>query len=245
MRAVIDLHCHILPGLDDGAVDLDDSVAMARQAAADRIAAICATPHIRHDHDVLTEEIGARVAELNAELDRRRVPVSVHAGGEVAETIVERLDEDELRQVALGDGSWILLEPAPGPLSESLEARVEYLAARGHRCLIAHPERHFADDLAERLARVVAAGALVQATAAHLLQEETVPLMLELAGRGLIHVLGSDAHSSRFGRPAEISPALRALREVEPIASHLDWVARTGPRAIVAGGEVEPPFGSL
>jgi protein-tyrosine phosphatase len=239
---VIDLHCHILPGIDDGASRLSDSIGMARQAAEDGIEAICATPHIRDDHDVRIEEIEARSADLGAEIERERIPVSVIPGGEVAETIVENLDEKELRSVALGCGRWILLEPAPGPLSDSLERRLRYLGERGHRCLIAHPERHLTEDLAERLARLVAGGALIQATADFFVQPETAPYMLELAERGLVHVLGSDAHSSRFGRPARISPALDVLRGVEMLRPHLQWIARDAPTAIVEDEALEAPF---
>ncbi len=64
-RKMIDLHCHILPELDDGARSIGDSVAMARQAAEDGIEGVCATPHIRHDHDVHISEIAARVATLS------------------------------------------------------------------------------------------------------------------------------------------------------------------------------------
>ena len=63
----------------------------------------------------------------------------------MAETALAGLDDEELTQVALGGGGrWILLEPAPGPLSESLGAAVEHLAARGHYAIVAHPERHLA-----------------------------------------------------------------------------------------------------
>jgi protein-tyrosine phosphatase len=239
---VIDLHCHILPAIDDGAGDLADSVAMARQAADDGIQAICATPHIRHDHDVRIKEIASRAEGLTRELERHGVPVSVLPGGEVAETAVEGLDEDELQRVALGDGRWILLEPAPGPLTASLDRRVEQLAERGHHSLIAHPERHLSPDLVDRLTDLVRLGALIQATAEFFVGRKTAPGMLLLAERGLVHVLGSDAHSSRVGRPARISPALEVLREVEKVEPHLEWMVRGAPRAIVAGGEVERPF---
>ena len=59
---LLDLHCHILPGLDDGARDLDDALGMAGQARTDGITAVCATPHIRHDHDVRITELRDRVA---------------------------------------------------------------------------------------------------------------------------------------------------------------------------------------
>jgi protein-tyrosine phosphatase len=239
---LIDLHCHILPGIDDGAQDTRESAAMARQAAEDGIEAICATPHIRHDHDVRIDEIEGRVEALNRDLRERGVDVQVLPGGEVAETAVERLDSDELGRVALGAGGWVLLEPAPGPLSESLERCVEGLARRGQRSLIAHPERHLADDMFERLARLVADGAWVQATADFVLREDSAPGMLELARRGLVHVLGSDSHSSRFGRAARLGDAIDAVARVERLAPHIDWIARTAPRAIVEGRPVEPPF---
>ena len=71
---MIDLHCHILPGIDDGALDLADSLSMARVAAADGIRVIAATPHIRHDHDVRIPELVGRVEEVNRELHRRPHP---------------------------------------------------------------------------------------------------------------------------------------------------------------------------
>jgi protein-tyrosine phosphatase len=239
---MIDLHCHILPGVDDGPAEISDSVGMARQAAEDGIEAVCATPHIRHDHDVRIGEIGPRIAELQAELERAQIPVSVISGGEVAETAVEGLDATELRRVTLGDGAWVLLEPGFGPLSDSLRGRVRHLAERGYRALIAHPERHLSADLAERLAELVGEGALVQVTADFLLQAEIAPGILVLAERGLVHVLGSDAHSSLAGRPLRISAALEVLRGVELLRPHLDWIAEEAPAAIVRGEELEAPF---
>jgi len=239
---LIDLHCHILDAIDDGARDADDSVAMARQAEADGIEAICATPHIRHDHDVRIEELAERVSGLNALIEREAVAVKVLQGGEVAETAVEDLSEEELRKVSLGEGRWILLEPAPGPLADSLQRRVAYLAERGHRALIAHPERHLSADMFERMAGLVAEGALIQATADFFLREPMAAGMLAMAERGLVHVLSSDAHSVRAGRPLRLSPALERLRKVELLAPHLEWIAETAPRAIVTGAELKPPY---
>jgi protein-tyrosine phosphatase len=239
---VIDLHCHILDAIDDGARDADDSVGMARQAEADGIEAVCATPHIRHDHDVRIEELAARVRGLNARLEQEMIAVKVLQGGEVAETAVEGLGEEELSQVSLGTGGWILLEPAPGPLDDSLLRRVAQLAERGHRTIVAHPERHLSADMFERMAALVAEGALIQATADFFLRERMAAGMLAMAERGLVHVLGSDAHSVRAGRPVRLAPALERLREVEPLAPHLEWIAETAPRAIVSGAPIEVPF---
>ncbi len=215
---------------------------MARQGDADGIDAVCATPHIRHDHDVRIDELAGRVAEVNDALEREGIELTVLTGGEVAETIVDGLDDDELERVRLGSGRWILLEPKPGPLSGSLDRAMQALGARGYRSLIAHPERHLGEDLFDRLSELVHEGALVQVTADSLLGSQTAPWMLELAGRGLVHVVSSDSHSSRVGRPLRISEALATLRDVEPLASHFAWVSGEAPGAIVGGDPVVAPY---
>lgn len=240
---MIDLHCHILPRLDDGSRDVEDSVGMARQAADDGIEAICATPHIRHDHDVRIHEVADRVAALNERLREEGVAVEILTGGEVAATAVAGLTDEELAQVALGGGQWILLEPAPGPLDESLTRCVGHLGDRGYRALIAHPERHLSADMFERIAGLIGDGALVQATADFFLREGgTGKGMRALAEAGLIHVLSSDAHSSHGGRPVRMRAAFEVLREIEPMSPHVEWMAETAPRAIVSGEELNVPF---
>src|SRR5688500_8327600 len=112
---------------------------MARQAERDGIGVVCATPHIRHDHDVRIAELPARVAGLNEALERSGVAVRVVPGAEVAEPIVDELTDDELRACTLGGGGrWILLEPAAGPLTEQTVATVERLSERGFLTLLAH-----------------------------------------------------------------------------------------------------------
>jgi protein-tyrosine phosphatase len=216
---------------------------MARAAQADGIAAICATPHIRHDHDVRIGELPARRAELEAAVAHDGCSTRILPGGEVAASAVTGLDDDELAAVSLGGGGrWILLEPSPGPLDDALDGVVEELAGRSFRVLIAHPERHPAPDLVQRLQRLIAGGALVQATAAFLTDETVQRGMTALARERVLHVLGSDSHSSRVGRPAALTPALDVLRSVQPTAAHLDWIARAAPIAIIRGEEVRAPF---
>ena len=84
-------------------------------------------------------------------------------------------------------------------------------------------------------------GALVQVTAAELSQGES-GVAYELARRGLVHVLGTDAHSGHGGRPVRLSGAFECLAEIEAVAPYLDWIVSDAPRAIVMGEEVVPPF---
>jgi len=218
---------------------------MARQAAADGIAAICATPHIRADHAVCIEDLPARRAELRDALLQVGCSTCVLPGGEVAAEMLGALDDPELASVTLGgSGVWILLEPAPGPLDERLDAAVDALRARGFRVLLAHPERHPGPHFVDRLGRLIAKGALIQVTAAYLRDAPTRRAILTLARAGLIHVLGSDAHSSRAGRRVELAAALEILATTEPVASHLEWVAHAAPWGIVRGQDVVSPFRS-
>jgi protein-tyrosine phosphatase len=243
---VIDLHCHILPALDDGAIDMDDSVAMARQAESDGIEIVCATPHIHPSHEVRIEELHDRVAALNAELEKQDLRVRVATGGEVAEPELERLDDERLRRVSLAaNGTWVLVEPRPGPLTDVLVSAVENLRERGFRSVIAHPERHPGADFREQLEALTARGALIQATAALVAGGPAATYLLELAEDGLVHLLGSDAHSSHGGRPVRLSEGLAALAGVRRVQGHLDWISTDGPAALLRGGPVVPPFAAV
>src|SRR4051794_26832543 len=235
---LVDLHCHVLPGVDDGPSDLDDAVAMAEQAAADGISVICATPHVRHDHDTRIHELADRVAALNAALADRGVTTRVATGAEVAETALARLDSDELSQVSLGGtGRWVLLEPAPGPLGPLLLAAIGHLAERGARVVVAHPERHLGAGFEQVLGDCVAAGALVQLTAALVLDPGAGPTLAELARTGVAHLVASDAHSARAGRPVAIAAAIDALGE--QVGENVARFAREAPAAILRGEEIE------
>jgi protein-tyrosine phosphatase len=161
----------------------------------------------------------------------------------VAEVSADLVDDDGLREVTLGaNGLWLLVEPRPGPLGDETVNTVEQLNDRGFRSVIAHPERHAGADFRAQLEALVERGALVQVTAALIAGGPAAPTMLELAEHGLVHLLGSDAHSSHGGRPVRLSEGLARLGEVERTRAHLDWIVTQGPQAILAGEPVQPPF---
>ena len=236
---LVDLHCHILPGVDDGALDVADALAMARQAEHDGIATVCATPHIRHDHDVRIGELAGRVESLNEAFRGSGARVRVLAGAEVAEPVALDLSDAELRACTLGGGGrWILLEPAAGPLTARTTATVAALGDRGLRTVLAHPERHPCQDLADRLREIVALGALIQLTAAFVVDGSAEWFVVQR----LVHVLASDAHSSHGGRRLEIAGALRRLAGEPALAPHAAWIAGDAPQAIVAGRDIAAPY---
>jgi len=214
---------------------------MAVQAIADGIAVVCATPHIRPDHVVHVAELPARIAVLQLELQQRGLDLEIASGGEVAQTTAAGMSATELRRVSLGGGGWILLEPAPGPLNDNLLTLVDELSAHGLHAVVAHPERHAAADLKERLCELSARGALIQWTADFVARAAAGDLVLEYASLGLVHLLGSDAHSARAGRPVRLAAGIAKLGQVcSP--EQIDWIADDAPRAILAGAEsLTPP----
>jgi protein-tyrosine phosphatase len=237
---LIDLHCHILPGLDDGARDLEDSLAMARQADEDGVELVCATPHIRGDHDVQIDEIAWRVERLQGALGERGLRVRIAPGGELAQQQAVHLSERELRAIALGgQGGWVLLEPAPGPLGDDLERTVAELAQRGLASIVAHPERHAGEDFERRLQDLAALGCLIQWTAEFVARAGSSDLVLELARKRLVHVLGSDAHSGFAGRPVQLAGAFARLAST-CAPERVRWMREDAPRAIVRGEPVSP-----
>lgn len=235
---MIDLHCHVLPRLDDGAVDLEDSVAMAREAARDGIEVVCATPHVRADHSVRLDEVPERAAALERTLRERGIELRIVPAGEVAQSAAPGLGAEEMGLASYdGTGRWVLLEPDPGPLGDELQQLVERLAAGGTGTILAHPERHAGADLRERLQALTGAGALIQWTASFLLDSPPDGPVAALARDGFVHVLGSDSHSSRAGRPLRLGDAFGWLADAVG-EEQLEWSRTTAPAAVLRGEPV-------
>jgi protein-tyrosine phosphatase len=242
---VIDVHTHVLPGLDDGATDQAESVEMARLAAADGVRVMVATPHIREDFHVPIGEIAGRVASLNGELDREGIPLRVVPGGEVAVTRLELLDDADLGKVSLGgDSRHLLVETPYGSVPSSFDEALFRLALRGFTALIAHPERSATfQRRPERVARMVERGALVQVTASALSggwDRRAEEYSWRLLEDGLVHVLASDVHHAGGSR-ASLAEARDLLAERE-LGELAEWLTAEAPARLLDGRPPgEPP----
>lgn len=230
---MIDLHSHILPGLDDGCADLDASVALARAAVADGVAAIAATPHVRDDYPTSADAIERALARVRERLAAERIPLEVLPGAEIALDRLGAIDADELPRLGLGGNPRLLLLEFPyGGWPLSLEQHLFELAARGFRVVIAHPERNAqVRGDPERLRPLVERGALVQLTAASVdgrLGRRVRDASAELLARGLAHLLASDAHE-----PAVRAVGLRAAADAVGGGALAEWLVERVPRALL------------
>lgn len=239
---MVDLHSHIIPGIDDGAETLEDAVAMCRMAAEDGIDTMVATPH-RFDgvHDnPPVETLRERLAELQAAVGpnpRLVLGCELHFTHDIAEHLCDRHDA-----VSINDGPYVLVEFPPFAIPTGCENALYRIMSAGFKPIIAHPERNCAiQEHPSRYYNLAELGLLSQVDSASLMgrfgkeAEATARLLLEC---NLVHAISSDTHSPRRRRPG-LSKARELARKIvgdEAAAAYVD----KNPRAIVAGEPV--PF---
>ncbi|MHB8724060.1 MAG: tyrosine-protein phosphatase [Casimicrobiaceae bacterium] len=203
---MIDLHCHLLPGIDDGAPDEATSLAMARIAVADGIRVTACTPHIYpglYEND--TRGILARIAALQSRLDEEGIALRLVCGADAHLTpeLIVRLKAKTAP--TLNGGRYFLLEPPHHVMPPRFEESVFEIMVSGYVPVITHPERltwiksHY--DIFDRLAR---RGAWMQVTAGSLVGRFGPDAQYwgeRMAGEGLVHLLATDAHGVKTRPP--------------------------------------------
>ena len=229
---MIDLHCHALPGIDDGPADMQESVALARAAARAGTRTLVATPHIDHWWNVDPASLRHRVADMGAVLRSEGIGIEVRTGGEISLTRLAELEDRELDALALGGGRHLLLEAPLAPGGDDFEDLIVDVLAR-RPVLLAHPERcpAFLRE-PQRYERLLEAGALGQLTAGSFAGEfgETIrETALRWLDRGWVHVVASDAHHARR-RPPDLRGPLQRAGLSDELTT---WLTRAVPAAIV------------
>jgi len=236
---MIDLHVHILPGIDDGPRTSDAAVALARAAVDAGTSTIVATPHVSWAYPTDAGAIDRVADDLRVRLRETGTPAELICGAEIAMTRVGSIGAHELGRLAIGRGPWLLMETPFTPSWGDLAGVVERLQLAGHRVLLAHPERclAFRRDPAA-LEELVGTGVLTSITAGSLVGafgEEVRMFALALVRGGLAHNVASDAHDL-VRRPPRVLENLRAAG-LEPLAN---WLTVAVPRAILSGDEIPP-----
>ena len=213
---MIDLHTHVLPGLDDGPATMAVSVDMARSMVADSIRVAAATPHVRGDFPTTPERMERGVEQLAAALAEARVPLDLVTGGELAIDVLPSLSDEDLRRFSLGGNSrYLLVETPYAGWPVELHECLYDLRRKGFVPVLAHPERNReVQRHPELIAPFVAGGVLIQLTAASLdgrLGAPSRAAAAVLLRRGLAHLVASDAHGPAV-RAAGMSGARDALQ---------------------------------
>ncbi|WP_066175311.1 tyrosine-protein phosphatase [Bacillus marinisedimentorum] len=198
---MIDIHCHILPSVDDGASSMTDSIEMARAAADQGITAIIATPHNKNGkYDTPIEIVEEKVHALNKELNHHSIPITVFPGHETR-IFGEMLEEYRAGNVLTLNGSQYVFIEFPSQHVPRYAGQMIYdLKLEGLSPIIVHPERNqelISDP--DRLYKLVEKGALTQVTAASVtghFGKKIKKFTNQLIEHNLTHFIASDAHNT-------------------------------------------------
>ena len=229
---MIDLHCHLLPGIDDGSPDLGTSLAMARIAVQDGIRVIACTPHIYAGmYDNNGPAIRNAVVELQSHLDAAAIPLRLTLGADthIAPDLVADLQSG--RVPTLHDSRYFLLEPPHHVAPPRLAETVFDLLAAGYIPVITHPERlSWIEDRYETFIELARQGAWLQVTSGSLTGRfgEAARYWGErLLDEGWVHILATDSHGVAR-RPPLLAEGQRAAER---------WVGAEEARCLV---EIRP-----
>lgn len=237
----VDIHCHLLPGIDDGAASWDVALSMARMAVDDGICSTIVTPH---QLGAFSQNRGADVRRLTSELQRKLdaagIPMSVRPGADV------RIEPEMVPLLRAGDvlsladhRKHVLLE-LPHEIYFPVESVLSQLESAGMVGVLSHPERNqgiLANQ--EVVLPLVERGCLMQVTAGSLtgtFGSASRRCAESLLQQGLVHFIASDAHGTRSRRPL-LTQAFARTAELcgEQTA---DELFKSNPQAVFDGGDV-------
>jgi len=243
---MIDIHCHILPGIDDGPLSIAESLAMVDLALADGITTIVATPHTFNGvYTTPPEATTSGVDALNRILTDKNIRLRICPGAEVHTCdAFSRKIIDGLADTINHTGKYVLVEFPFQTINPGTSEELFQLKLKGITPVIAHPERNilFQRDI-DQLYDMVGMGCLVQITAMSItgeLGEAAMGCAHTLLQRHLVHVIASDAHSPG-GRPPILSNGVNAAADILGSMAEARKMVTDIPRAILCGDSIEIP----
>ncbi|MDB9822369.1 tyrosine protein phosphatase [Deltaproteobacteria bacterium] len=236
---MIDIHSHILPGVDDGPPSMEGALEMARIAADDGTHTIVAAPHCLNGSYInWRTTILSACMEINLALDEHHIPVTVLPGSEIHMSL-EILDElKKGRIMTINDtGRYFSMELPEQFIPETVIAFINRLQIAGVRPVISHPERNrtIQNDI-KLLGELISAGALSQVTAGSLtggFGRRAVGCCMEIVEKGMLHLVASDAHSPEARRPG-LSRAYEKLASLAGMDTAKEIFFRM-PQAVING----------
>lgn len=200
---MIDIHCHILPGVDDGAKHLEDSIAMAQLAIAEGIHTIIATPHHKNGrYNNPKNSVLADLTRLNERIQQEQIPLTIIPGQEVRihGELIEGYQQDEILTLT-GTSRYLFVELPTNHIPRYTEQLLFDIQMRDLVPIIVHPERNTAlQEQPERLYHFVQNGALTQITAGSLTGKFGTKIKKftnEIIEHNLTHFVASDAHNTK------------------------------------------------
>jgi protein-tyrosine phosphatase len=243
---LIDLHCHILPGIDDGPSQMEESLTMADIARSDGIRSILATPHTLNN--VFFNPFSRVIENVNILrelLSEKKIDIDLYPGADVhiCAGMVERVRKREAGTIN-DNQRYILIEFPHQILPPGYREELFNLKLNNITPIITHPERHLVlQRRLELLTDLVSMGCLVQITGMSVtgeFGEEAMICAHQLLKRRLAHVVATDAHSAS-SRPPTLSRAVEVATDILGTYREAEDLVKDRPQAILEGHSVEIP----
>lgn len=210
---MVDLHCHILSGLDDGAKSVEESLAMAEMAIADGITHVVATPHCSNEYRFDFAVVQRACRELQNAIGER-LKLATGCDFHLSPENLVALKEDAT-PFCIHQKDYLLLEFNQFAIPPSMDETIYQIQLSGLRTIVTHPERNsIMRTRPERLEKWIRNGAFAQVTGGSLtgvFGPAAQQIALAWIARGLVHFVASDAHNLT-GRPHQLSPAYSVVR---------------------------------
>lgn len=209
-----DVHCHILPGIDDGARDMEETMQALRTAARQGIRAVIATPHYYPEkYETDPETIHALCQEVRDRCKAEGLQLRIYAGQECFyhSELAEKLDRGEA--LTLAGSRYVLTEFSPNCLYLQLQQGLMQLQQSGYRPVLAHFERYECLENPDRLQELKSRGILLQMNLDTILQKKGLFQKTQwqrLLQSGMVDLLGSDCHGTHF-RPYHADKSMKWL----------------------------------
>lgn len=201
-----DIHCHLLPYVDDGASNLEESIELLREQAEQGVTTICLTPHFRSDmFETSDEEVRSQFDRIQTVIRKEQIPVSVMLGREYyCNAEFKKLIQNR-NVIPLGPSNVVLIEFSSSVSMNELVEVLRMTQEHGYRALFAHVERYKTiRDFPESAGILAKRGALLQVNASSILGQETKELKettRRLLKQQLVFAVASDSHRMEFRAP--------------------------------------------
>ncbi len=206
MQGYTDIHCHVLPGVDDGSQNIEESMQMLRIAYQNQIKRIIVTPHNKPmRHNAGPEKISELIAQLTMQMKREKIEIALYSGNELyyCDELVDKLENH--KACTMADTAYILVEFSPADSWEYIRNGMNSLIMGGYIPILAHVERYREICVStERIEELIEMGAYIQVNVSSIMGKygmTTRYFTRVLLKKKLVHFVATDAHNCENRTP--------------------------------------------
>ena len=240
---MIDIHNHILYGIDDGSRSLDESINIIKKAISNGYTDLILTPHYRLKQNFTCDNIEKNKIynELKKEINKQNLSINIYLGNEITldEDLFYYLNTDQI--LSLNKSKYILLELPFNGVFKQLDEAIEGLKSKGYIPIIAHPERYESYKIND-FENLISKGVLFQGNISTLFGKygsKSQKILEKMIKRNMIHFMGSDTHYESHTSYDRVNDAFKIVEELTKNKSIAEDLFINNPKKIINNEDIE------